>query len=38
MGVNWREFWTGVIEGVAVAVLVGSLILGLFWLLQRVLV
>jgi len=38
MGVNWREFWTGVVEGVMVAAVVGSLLLGAMWLLQRVLV
>lgn len=38
MGVNWREFWEGAIEGVMAAVVVGVLLLGLFWLLRVVLV
>ena len=38
MGVNWREFWEGVIEGVMAAVVIGVLLLVMFWLLQRVLV
>lgn len=41
MGVNWREFWEGVIEGVMAAVvigMIGMLLLVMFWLLRVVLV
>ncbi len=38
MGVNWREFREGVIEGVVAAVVIGLLLLGMFWLLGVVLV